>query len=304
MRSLRQRWNGIGYHVILARAALALSLAFQPACFLGGNNDGVTGTGAPGSGGSGSGSGGSGSGGSQSGQNVQAGATNAFQDVLYTYTPTAVSGATWTATGLPSWATLNSSTGEISGYPDAAGSASVTLTATPSSGSPSTVQVPINVAGDPLTTFAWHLNNTGLSFILHWCRRIRTGYGRACGDWRQATGKGVRVAASDTGVEIAHEDLKDNVTAGMSRDYASTPTNNQYSGDPTPTAANAAVDDNAHGTAVAGVAAAEGWNNIGGRGIAPKANVAGFNFLPQPGRHWSDPRPESRRTRLRLTGLR
>ncbi|MFO0005709.1 MAG: S8 family serine peptidase, partial [bacterium] len=35
----------------------------------------------------------------------------------------------------------------------------------------------------------------------------------------------------------------------------------------------------AHGTAVSGIIAAVGWNNIGVTGVAPQARLAGFQFL-------------------------
>ncbi len=42
--------------------------------------------------------------------------------------------------------------------------------------------------------------------------------------WRLGyTGAGVKVAVSDTGLEIVHEDLTDNVLAGQSRNYITTP---------------------------------------------------------------------------------
>ena len=34
-----------------------------------------------------------------------------------------------------------------------------------------------------------------------------------------------------------------------------------------------------HGTSIAGLIAAKGWNNKGGRGIAPNASIFGYNFL-------------------------
>ncbi|NBT58880.1 hypothetical protein EBT16_08870 [bacterium] len=84
------------------------------------------------------------------------------------------------------------------------------------------------------------------------------------------TGDGVRIAISDTGLEIKHEDLRDNVIPNASKNYLS------GSEDPT------LLDQSqgfCHGTAVAGVIAMTGWNGVGGRGIAPYAGIAGLNFL-------------------------
>ncbi|MFM2075101.1 MAG: hypothetical protein RJB34_1406 [Pseudomonadota bacterium] len=81
------------------------------------------------------------------------------------------------------------------------------------------------------------------------------------------TGKGVTIAVVDSGLDIKHEDLVDRVIKDKSFNFA----NN--SNDPSP-AANAAKID--HGTGVAGVAAATGWNGKGSRGIAPLASLVGF----------------------------
>ncbi|MCL1058857.1 S8 family serine peptidase [Shewanella gelidimarina] len=132
-------------------------------------------------------------------------------------------------------------------------------------------ELTINIdGGDPLYTQQWHLNNTAQnSFSL--------GRGLAGNDLNVegaissgATGKGIIVAVVDNGVEISHEDLQNNVIAGGSYNLI-TGTNN-----PTPFANSAA-----HGTEVAGIIAAEGWNGIGGRGVAPDASLVGFNFLDQ-----------------------
>lgn len=125
--------------------------------------------------------------------------------------------------------------------------------------------------GDPLVAHAWHLGNSGqTSFAQN---------GGVAGEdigVRQAvelgyTGKGVRVAVSDSGLEINHEDIVANVLPGESRDYRLP---YPYGDDPTSTDLRGD-----HGTSVAGLIAAVGWNGIGSRGIAPDAKVAGFNYL-------------------------
>ncbi|MFA0925189.1 S8 family serine peptidase, partial [Xanthomonas fragariae] len=74
------------------------------------------------------------------------------------------------------------------------------------------------------------------------------------------------------GLEIAHEDLVDNIVAGGSHNFL------KDSNNPTPPADE--IDSN-HGTAVAGIIAERGWNNIGGRGVAPDAGLAGFNAIAE-----------------------
>lgn len=110
---------------------------------------------------------------------------------------------------------------------------------------------------DPLYPDQWHLKNDGVN-------------GCAAGEdinvesvWSSFVGTGVRIAIVDDGLEIAHEDLAANVVSGASYNYLG-------GTDPT---------GGAHGTAVAGVAAAVGFNNIGVRGVAPGAQLVGYNLL-------------------------
>ncbi|MCC4607373.1 S8 family peptidase [Xanthomonas campestris] len=121
---------------------------------------------------------------------------------------------------------------------------------------------------DPLYRYQWHLSNHGQAVI---------------GDSRPVPGvdmdvdilhaldirgRGVRVAVVDNGLEIGHEDLADNIIPNGSHNFGN------GSHDPTPTA-----PDFGHGTSVAGIIAAVGWNGRGGRGVAPEALLAGFDFL-------------------------
>lgn len=130
---------------------------------------------------------------------------------------------------------------------------------------------PIGDITDPLFSNQWHLFNTGQS-------------GGESGEdvrvrepWAQGlSGKGVRIAIVDDGLEIRHEDLAPNVIPGQSFNYLTNGT------DPTPSTIGlcegAGGDANCHGTAAAGVAAAFA-NRLGGRGAAPYANLVGYNLL-------------------------
>lgn len=86
-----------------------------------------------------------------------------------------------------------------------------------------------------------------------------------------ATGEGMTAVVVDSGLEIRHEDLIDNVLPNRSLNLNATvtdrtdPTNPSMSGD--------------HGTSVAGLIAAKGWNGLGGRGVAPDASLIGMNYL-------------------------
>lgn len=85
------------------------------------------------------------------------------------------------------------------------------------------------------------------------------------------TGAGVTAVVVDSGMEIRHEDLVDNVLPNRSLNLdaealdRTDPTSLSNSGD--------------HGTSVAGLIAAKGWNGKGGRGVAPDAGLIGMNYL-------------------------
>ncbi len=121
-------------------------------------------------------------------------------------------------------------------------------------------------AGDPLFSDQWHLQNTGqgggipgedLNVIPVWNSGFK--------------GEGIRIAVVDDGLEIAHEDLAANVGAGFSHNYC------DGSSDPTLCAPDTTASE--HGTAVAGIIGARDLDGVGGRGVAPRASIAGYNLL-------------------------
>lgn len=127
-------------------------------------------------------------------------------------------------------------------------------------------------ATDPLLRYQWHLKNTGQPVIAD--SRPIAGVDLNIEAVHRANilGKGVFIAIIDDGLEIKHEDLAANVRQGASRNFYDNST------DPTP---HNTLDE--HGTSVAGIIAAVGWNNKGGRGVAPEAQIAGYNFLSRDG---------------------
>ncbi len=134
--------------------------------------------------------------------------------------------------------------------------------------STSTITINISGEGDPLVEHQWHLENTGQS-------AFAANRGVAGEDMNVTEaiadgvkGQGILVGVVDDGVEIAHPDLAGNVVPGGSYNLITGTV------DPTPFS-----DGASHGTSVAGIIAAEGWNNIGGRGVAPQASIVGYNFL-------------------------
>jgi len=130
---------------------------------------------------------------------------------------------------------------------------------------------------DPLYVDQWHLKNTGqpgadgatakpgedidVEPVWNVC---------VSGNTNTCRGEGVRIAVVDDGLEIAHEDLFANIATGLSYNYvtgSTDPTN-----DPTDTTSG-------HGTNVAGIVGARDLNGVGVRGVAPRANLVGYNVL-------------------------
>ncbi len=138
---------------------------------------------------------------------------------------------------------------------------------------------PVNgvVAGDTLYGDQWHLNNTGQSGagspgVAGQDINVEPVW-TACGAANTCRGEGVRIAVVDDGLEIAHEDLFANIATGLSYNYVT------GSNDPT----NATTDaTSGHGTSVAGIVGARDLNGLGVRGVAPRANLVGYNLLQYP----------------------
>ena len=112
---------------------------------------------------------------------------------------------------------------------------------------------------DPWYGCAWHLNNTN---------QFPGGAGRDINVeevWATTMGAGIRIAVVDDGLHYAHEDLAPNVITARNHDYFG--------------------DDvfhplETHGTQVAGIIAARD-NDLGVRGVAPRASIYGYNVIEQ-----------------------
>ena len=112
---------------------------------------------------------------------------------------------------------------------------------------------------DPLYGCQWHLHNTGRSAGATAGEDINV-----AGVWSGSNlGAGVTIAIVDDGIHAGHVDLTDNVDAAGNHDY----TGNGV----------ALTPPHAHGTQLAGIAAARG-NTLGVRGVAPQATVYGYNL--------------------------
>jgi subtilisin family serine protease len=84
--------------------------------------------------------------------------------------------------------------------------------------------------------------------------------------WKLSQGEGVKIAVIDTGCDLNHEDLKNNLLQG--RNFVN------KNKDP--------MDYNSHGTHVAGTICAEN-NNVGVIGVAPKSKVIPIKALDDNG---------------------
>ena len=84
--------------------------------------------------------------------------------------------------------------------------------------------------------------------------------------WKKTRGEGVKIGVIDTGCDLDHPDLKQNILQG--KNFIN-PKNDPW-------------DDNKHGTHVSGIIAAEN-NEIGVVGIAPKAKIVPIKVLDKYG---------------------
>lgn len=132
----------------------------------------------------------------------------------------------------------------------------------------STSTVTFNLKNDPLLVNQWHLQNIGKTAFSSTLPTPGNDMNVA-GAWAAGyTGKGIKVAIVDSGLEIAHEDLSANVDKENSRNIVNS------TNDPTPSTTG--FD---HGTSVAGIIGAAAFNGKGGRGVAYNATLRGYNLL-------------------------
>jgi len=144
------------------------------------------------------------------------------------------------------------------------------FTVSVSNGSTSASAV-VNVAlhADPLLANEWYIQNNG-STAFSSVLPVAGNDMNVAGVWAKGfTGKGVKVAVVDSGLEISHEDLAANVDIAHSYNFV-TGTN-----DPTRDSSDIGYD---HGTQVAGIIGAVAFNGKGGRGVAYNASLRGYNL--------------------------
>lgn len=204
----------------------------------------------------------------------------AFQGLVYRYIPvTGLGAGPWGVSfsaGSPTWLTgLVNGSGQLvlSGLPREYNKSYVPLDVTYTNGVVTgQVRFSLYVRGDALRLHQWHLENDGVSFFSR-DFGISGEEMQVPSAWRMgAMGEGVSVAVSDSGLETTHEDLTVNLLPGQHRNYRTGSSTTGYIATPS-------HYGEAHGTAVSGLIAAVGWNNLGITGIAPRARLAGFQFI-------------------------
>lgn len=109
---------------------------------------------------------------------------------------------------------------------------------------------------DPLYYYQWHLKQLETENI-----------------WAKYSGTGIKVSVIDSGIEMNHQDLVDNIDFNLSYRYS----DNSYDSSPDFEQLRDSPYDSAHGTACAGIIGAEGWNKTGLIGIAPTVHLIGLN---------------------------
>ncbi len=127
----------------------------------------------------------------------------------------------------------------------------------------------VALSNDPLAAAEWYLSNTG--------QKAYADVGGVAGEDMKLsgahglglTGKGVKVAVVDSGLEIGHPDLAANIVPG-SWNYVND------TSDPTPPADS---DGGDHGTSVTGIIGMVYGNHLGGMGAAPGVALNGYNYL-------------------------
>ncbi len=110
----------------------------------------------------------------------------------------------------------------------------------------------VATGSDPYFVQQWHLADASLEGV------------NVASTWASGVkGEGVYVAIVDDGMDLLHEDLRQNVATGLSHDYM-TPHAPEYMW---------------HGTCVSGLLGARDLNDVGVRGVAPRASLMAFSLL-------------------------
>jgi len=200
-------------------------------------------------------------------------ASIAYEGRSYIFTPTTISsGVIVSGLNIPSWLSLNGTTGVLSGT--ASGSVTTdNLRVFAIKGSSYSELGPfsLRVFGDPLYPYQWHLVNTGQSAFASNPAGSGNDLNMKSTIDEGIIGTGSSILVSDDGLEITHPDIDANLFTNYHKNYDAL---SPFYGDP-----RGRSNSGSHGTSVAGIIAAEAWNDIGVRGIAPGSVIAGNNYI-------------------------
>ena len=174
----------------------------------------------------------------------------------------------------PTWLAFNSTTKKIEGTPSAAATFNnMMLNVTFSDGTTKPYgPYSVTVTDDPLKQHQWNLKNSGQNSFSNTSGTpgvdINVDLAHSAGFVGSSL---IWLVVSDGRIDLNHEDLTGNSDVTLSRNYT---LSSPFTGNPT-----SSDDTDFHGTAVASVMAAVGWNNKGIRGVCPSCKIIGYNFL-------------------------
>jgi hypothetical protein len=172
-------------------------------------------------------------------------------------------------------ATINSTTGTVTytviGSPAVVATSDQVVVKVTAGAASTTARVNVSLRHDPLFAYQWHLRNVGQSTFADVSPTPGADINVESAWAAGYSGNGVKVAVVDSGLEIGHEDLLGNIDVGKSIDFATDGTDPTY-------LKPAASDYGDPGTKVAGIIAAQAFNGKGGRGIAHRSRLRGYNL--------------------------
>ncbi len=141
----------------------------------------------------------------------------------------------------------------------------------PANGDENNNSIPDGLEGDPFFAKEWYIKSNGEAMNPSGIPSIKGNDLNLTAVYKEYMGYNggnpVILQIVDSGVDITHEDLKDNIDLNRSL-------NGNQNGNPMPGGLYMP-----HGTMLAGIAAARAFNGKGVRGVAPFAKIAGSNWL-------------------------